>query len=331
MNAPATLADLHRLLDEDQALPPETATGLTSHLPMALQALQALGASAARLQAFRAAHQAHFHGEAGSVLPGIGPDWRAGLGRFDAYVALRSDFLARLADTGRDALLRETLPLLLQGAAAGALHGPIRVAHAVQAGHDGELASALAYWAARWQPVAPPQEQPQDLPFDTWTAALTDAALRWTAEAPLITLRIRLVELSPHYQALAGRLQAPPDLLPRLTRFAARGYARTRAFTVLHLVTGLRAIRLLMPWVDATAQAAAGPALVHAFTAAWLAARMTAWPELPPAPALPWGEMVRRAVASDDDHVIKLVHAALELSREDDDPVFAAAAARAVA
>ena len=89
MNAPATLAELHRLLDDDQALPPETATGLTSHLPMALQALQALGASAARLQAFRAAHQAHFHGEAGSVLPGIGPDWRAGLGRFDAYVALR--------------------------------------------------------------------------------------------------------------------------------------------------------------------------------------------------------------------------------------------------
>lgn len=331
MPTPATLTDLHRLLDPDQALPPETATGLTSHLPMALQALQAMGADQARLEAFRRHHQAHFRGEAGVALPSIGPDWRAGLGRFDAYAALRAAFLERLAVQGRDAVLHDSLPVLLQGAAAGALHGPIRVAHAVEAGHDGELASALAYWAARWQPVLPPAQQPQDLPFDAWAAALGEAALRWTPEAPLITLRMRLVELSEPYQALAGRLQAPPDLLARLTRFAAEGYARTRAFTVLHMVTGLRAIRLLMAWVEPQVQAAAVPALVHACTAAYLSARMTAWPALPPAPALPWGEMVRRAVASDDDHLIKLVHACVELSRDDDDPVFAAAAARAVA
>lgn len=331
MTTPATLADLHALLDADLDLPPETATGLTSHLPMALQALQSLGADRERLQAFRRRHLAHFQAEAGTSLPAIGPDWRAGLGRFDAYDALRTAFADRLAAHGRDAVLRDSLPVLLQGVAAGALHGPIRVAHAVEAGHDGELACALAYWAARWQPVAPPRRQPQDLAFDDWAAALADAALRWTPEAPLITLRVRLVELSAPYDALAGRLQPPPDLLARLTRFAAATYARTQAFTVLHLVTGLRAVRLLMTWVDAPAQAAATPALVHSVTAAYLAARMAAWPERPPVPALPWAEMVQRAIASDDDHVIKLVHSAVELSRDDDDPVFAAAAARAVA
>ncbi len=331
MTAAATVPDLHRLLDADQALPPETATGLTRHLPMALQALQAMSAPAERLAQFRSAHEARFAGVAGPALPDIGPSWQAGLGRFDAYEALRARFATWLDAEGRAAVLRETLPMLLPGSAAGAFHGPIRTAHAVEAGHDGELASALAYWAARWQPLMPPPQQPQDLDVEDWTAALSEAALRWTPEAPLIALRLRIVEGSPTYRALAGRLRRPDDLLPRLTRFAAERYAATASFTVLHMLTSLRALRLLLPLAGPGAEADAAPALVHALTAAYLAARMAAWPELPPAPRLPWDELLRRAVASDDDHVVKVVHAAWQLSREDDSPVFAAAAARAVA
>ena len=43
----------------------------------------------------------------------------------------------------------------LPGVAAAAFHGLIRTAHAVQSGHAGEVAAALAYWAWRWQPLAP--------------------------------------------------------------------------------------------------------------------------------------------------------------------------------
>ena len=50
--APATLAQLHRLLDAGQALSPTMRGQLSNHLPMAQQALLELGASALRLQAW---------------------------------------------------------------------------------------------------------------------------------------------------------------------------------------------------------------------------------------------------------------------------------------
>ena len=116
---------------------------------------------------------------------------------------VRAQGAAAVAAAGRDALLRETLPLLLQGAAAGALHGPIRVAHAVQAGHDGELASALAYWAARHQPLAP-------LPARAGTVADPLTLLRRLpavpSKRPLIALRMAHAAGHPALQAAVPRL-----------------------------------------------------------------------------------------------------------------------------
>ena len=60
----------------------------------------------------------------------------------------------------------------LPGVAAAAFHGLIRTAHAVQSGHAGEVAAALAYWAWRWQPLAPPPQGGEALPFDDWAARL---------------------------------------------------------------------------------------------------------------------------------------------------------------
>ena len=55
--APATVAQLHHLLDAGQALSATYRGQLSNHLPMAQQALLELGASAARLQAWSEAHE----------------------------------------------------------------------------------------------------------------------------------------------------------------------------------------------------------------------------------------------------------------------------------
>ena len=55
--APATLAQLHHLLDAGAALSPTYRGRLSNHLPMAQQALLELGASAARLQAWCEAYE----------------------------------------------------------------------------------------------------------------------------------------------------------------------------------------------------------------------------------------------------------------------------------
>lgn len=284
--------NLHRLLDDNLQRPPEYRQQFTNHLPMALHALHSLGASADRQRAFAAGYGARFEGR--TAQP-------------EAFAALRAEFDAALAREGEDAVLRRVLPELLPGVAAAAFHGVIRTAHAVEAGHRGELAAGLAYWAWRRQPLALPPTAGEPMAFEAWAAALIDAAPGCRFDGPMISVRMQQAGKSAPYLALAGRLQTAPDTLARLAGLAVERYTATRNFTVLHLVTGLRAVRVLMPWVDDTV--AVGAVLVRAFTAAYLAARVAPAALLPAPPAGDWPTVVAAAVASDDDHVIKLVEA----------------------
>lgn len=330
MNPSNTVVCLHRLLDREVLLHPESPDGLTSHLPMALQALQALGADETRMTAFASAHEMRFarDTDAPEAAPPLPSDWRALRGQTGTYAVLRAHFQAQLAQRSRDEVLREVLPDLFSGVAAAAFHGPIRVAHALQAGHNGELANALAYWAWRWQPVTTPPQPVPALDFELWAAKLEAAALQWTPQAPLISARIRMAELTPAFMALAGALRLDIGTLPQVNAWAAARYAATRSFTVLHIVTGLYAIEQLLAQVDETS--ARVSCLAPALTAAYLAARMSHWPLLPPLRQREWPEIVAAAIASEDDHVIKLVHVARQRFAESVDPVYHQAALRAV-
>ena len=306
-----SLRTLHELLDDQLRLPPETRDQLTSHLPMALQALHSLGASDDRMRAFATTYLRRFE-TTGTAAPGTPVDhWRALRGRDDAWPALHASFAAALARDGEEAVLRAALPDLLSGVAAAAFHGVIRTAHAIEAMHRGELAAALAYWAWRWQPLAPPRATSTPaLAFDDWAAQLIAGARGWTTEGRLISLRIGAATAAEPYHAFAGRLAPTPDLLPRLAALAVGRYAETRNFTVLHMVTGLRALRIVLPRVaDPTPLL---PGLVHAFTAAYLAARVGPETSSPAARTPAWDAVIAAAIAQDDDHVIKIVHACRE-------------------
>lgn len=288
-------ATLHRLLDRQLGLPPEYGGALASHVPMGLQALHAMGASPARLDEFaRRASEAEFRGEAG------GAD-------FGEFHALRAGFARTIGREGRDAALRRALPALMPGVAAAAFHGAIRTAHAIEAGHDGELAAALAYWSWRSQPLAePPAGAP--LAFADWAARLVLRAPAWRHESRSIALRMAAAVDSAPYRELGAALEPVPDLLQRLAAFAAERYAATANFTVLHMVTGLRALRVVSRWLDDVDAAL----LVRAFVAAYLAARVPAAPPMPPRRAGGWPEILAAACRSDDPHAIKLVHACRE-------------------
>ena len=299
-----TTATLHRLLDDNLRLAPEYGEMLTNHLPMALHALHAMGAGDARLAAFFDSYAARLEGRAAPDAAAAVADWRKLRGQSAAFAALRATFEKALDEDGGDAVLRRTLPELLPGMAAAAFHGAIRTAHAVQSGHRCELASALAYWAWRWQPLArPPEGEAMD--FDEWARALVVQARGWRHAAPPISMRMAAATRSAAYCGLAGRLRRADELLPRLAAFAAERYAATGNFTALHMVTGLRAVHVLSPWVDDLP--AVAPVLAHAFCAAYLAANLGA----ALAPPLPrsWGQVIAAAIASGDDHAIKLIHA----------------------
>lgn len=316
---------LHHLLDESLRYPSEYGDHLSSHLPMALAALEGLGADEARLRAFFAFYVRRF-----TALPCVDPPLRAG-------------FAAALARDGRDTVLREVLPRLMVGVGAAAFHGVIRTAHAIESRHEGELAAALAYWAARWSQLPPPAEVAPDIDdVADWLDAVDHRLLHadpdWHATAStarLISDRMLQAAHTTAYRETAGRLRVagrdPGALLHELALSAAARYAATRHFTVLHMATGARAVRVLAPWLPPGGEVLA-PLFQAVASASLASGPASAVPCARPVRAdLGWPQVCALARASDNDHVIKLVHAMVTQQAAAPHPVWLQAATAAVA
>ncbi|WP_326543918.1 questin oxidase family protein [Pseudorhodoferax sp.] len=321
--------NLHSALDQALACGPFYGGGLFNHLPMALHAAWALGADSARLQA-QITHDAPRLPPRPAARPRT--DWRTALGHRKAWAGLHADFAARIAAHGAETVLHDTLPVLMRSPHAAAFHGLIRSAHAFEGGHAGELAAALASWAATWvEPRVPAPDARSAAPLQhlaAWCAALQ--AARWRGEGRLISDRADAAMASPAYTALADTLEPAADLAQRreqLLQLALDAYLASGNFTALHLLTGLRAVRVLAPLLPAQPEVQAW--LTRAFVAAWLAAQLQRRPP-PDAPPPDWPALHAAALAQFDDHALKLVHACWQEDQHRPDPRWRAAAALAL-
>ena len=303
---------LHALLDANLRFRPDYQGHLSNHLPMALHALHSLGASPERLQQFYAGYATRLQTH---IAPGDGEDPRTAIdwlplrGQQDAYAALMAYFHGRVAAVGTSHVLAETVPALLPGVSAALFHGVIRTAHVYEAGHSGELAAALAYWACRWEVLPEPADTDTATGFEAWASQLVTQSSTWRAAGRTIPSQMLEATASPLYQRWAGALAPAPTLRVRvaqLSALAAERYAASPNFTVLHLVTGLRAFRVLLPWMDdsPTTQAV----LAQNFFAAYMAAQVQPDNASEVAPRS-WPQLIAAAMESDDEHAIKLVHA----------------------
>jgi len=308
----------------------EYASGLSSHLPMALVALARLGADDERLRSFEAAYAKRLHA-APPVEPWpAGEAWKQRLGDPRAWPAYRALFAQWIEAESAAEVLGQVLPALMPGVAASAFHGPIRVAYAITANHAGELGDALAYWACRWfacgeRLVVAPRTAARD-PRPALDALRTIEV----PEKPLIALAMAAVAAHPDFLPLASRLEVDErTTLPRLAALAAERFVAAGGFTTLHLVTSAHAMRVLLPWLDAPDRAAALAHYTQAFAAGWVTLQGAGAVPFDAAP-LPWPELVARAIESDNDHVIKLVDSCRELERSDGGAVWAQAATRVV-
>lgn len=321
--APATLAQLHHLLDAGAALSPTYRGRLSNHLPMAQQALLELGASAERLHAWSEHHEAELEPRVVARPARISVE--RDLGRPDSEGAWRAHFAARIAATGTAATLREALPLLVDGAGAIAFHGLIRTAHAVLAGHEGELAFGLAHWATHFLHLPTTADGPP-LALVDWLQALQRLPRPDYPAGSLISGRMAAWGASPDFAAVAARLHHGPDTLRDIALLAARTYAATGNFTVLHLLTASHAMSVLQPWWPV-------PELPRGFSVAAAAGLLASGAApvlaLDQAPSRLWATLSAAACGQDNVHVIKLTHAAWRLDRRWPDPAWRCAAERA--
>ena len=297
-------------LDRSLRFDAEYGERLSNHLPMLLVALHRLGATEVQLAKASTRYSTRLHAMPPLQAWAAGDAWRVPLGDPAAWPRYRDLFSTWLQEEGAREMLRQVLPALLPGCGAAAFHGLIRAAYAVAAAHRAELAHALAYWACRWLDLGLQDSaalggagQTEPAPLLAAAAALPGVG---TSASSYIVEGLHHAAEQPGFAAALAPLRLDEQTLPRLARHAARLYASSGNFTVLHLVTSAWALRVLMPFVDEPAPALAAYWRAYGAGVASVAARLTV--TRAPAP-LPWPQMVQAALASDDEHLVKLVHA----------------------
>jgi hypothetical protein len=335
-------AMLKDLLARTRLYHPSYRGGLCNHAPMALIALERMGAPPPRLEVFA---QMDLEGMEPAPRPGSAIDaanWRERLGEETAYADYLGFFQREVARLNGRAALRIYLPALASGLAAAAFHPMIRTAFGVIAEDDQEIAVGLAYWASRY--LAFPQAEDETAAVDPWLLPAEDPQILLTqlrqqndlefAPDPdnLIDRELATAAGHPRYPGIANALSIDDLTLGRLRQAAALLYLASGDFNSLHGVTGLHAARVLADYTD-DRRAFAG-AVWQALLALYLSLDR---PELPDAESvktsmaadLPdWNRILPAAVASDDDHVIKLVFACLAETRAGGGRIYHLLAAR---
>ena len=207
------MSSLNLLLDRAQSFAPTYyERHLSNHLPMALVALHALGATEEQTeQGF-----AQFSRKLEPAAPTTEPcaDWTQWRGQREAFAAVRAHFVHDISARGVDATLRAALPLLIDGVGGAAFHGLLRTSSATVARHDDELASGLAHWACSHMPLVRSRQldatnvavsQPQELELHEWLSEITSAPAPWKSPDDMIATLMRSYAKSESFQDAAPR------------------------------------------------------------------------------------------------------------------------------
>ncbi|HWD56009.1 MAG TPA: questin oxidase family protein [Acidimicrobiales bacterium] len=318
--------------------------GLANHGPMAAEALAHLGrgdAIAAWVEQYRKRLEP---APPPADRPLSEADWPAALGEeahFPDWLAL---FEREVADRPPVAVVGEWAPRLLPGTIGAAAHGLIRTAHAVRAlvaadtpARRLELAIGLAFWASSYRELPGP---PLLIGHEGAAAALADLPYL-PEDAPrhllISDMVVQVGAIADEFeQAVAslGWTGGPVELLDQLASGGALAYLRNAddgvAIGLLHAVTSPLACELVLPWLAVEDRDAALGYVWQAVAALHVAygidrTRDVAATTTPPSV----DALVDRALASGDEHAIKLTEAALRSFARSGDPVLLAAAADA--
>ncbi|HTU37653.1 MAG TPA: questin oxidase family protein [Acidimicrobiales bacterium] len=319
--------------------------GLANHGPMAAEALVHLGRADA-LPDWVARYAKRLDAAPPPARrPLTEAEWQDALGdeaRYPEWLAL---FEREVADRPPAAVVGEWVPRLLPGIIGAATHGLIRTGHALRGLGAAdtqprrlEVATALAFWASSYQELPGP---PLLIGSEDVAQALAD--LPYLPEdapaAVLISDRVAAVnDIADEFEQAVASLGWSGGAFALLDPLAAGGataYLRNAddggAIGLLHSVTSPLACELVLPWLAEEDRAAA---LGYAWQAAaalhvaYDTDRVTPVPrDAPPEPA----ELIDRAIASGDEHAIKLCEAALRAFGRCSDPAFLLAAADAAA
>lgn len=342
----AAYASMDDALDILAEYGPDLRNGLTSHAPMAVEALCALG----RPEAVRPWLDEYRKG----MLPRppfrerIPPEqWRSALAQPERVADWNAFFEEELRAAPWPVVLNRWAGRLAPGICASAAHGVIRVGHAVRSLGASEsplrvreLGDGLAYWAANYQELPTSDRAPERAlrPRDAIARVAVVPTERRVFTGTIVSSLEGLREF-PEFAPVIGFVDVSGDasvLVSELAEVFARVYlANTHdiltAIVFIHGVTSVAALGNLLPYLDeATARVAlryawqTGCGLYSAF-----GSRPAPAEEIEP-PREDADTLIDMAVAHGDEHAIKFTEACLHHSVLTGSPAFLAAARNAL-
>lgn len=294
------------LIADGHRFSPFYKVSLSNHLPMAVSALDRLGASVEEIAVF-AEHYVKIlepmPEPAGAVVEATIGEF---LGRRAAVASWIAFFRARIATSGAEAMTRLWLDKLMPGIGSVAFHGLLRLSYSVENGGDVERAHALAQWAADNATLGElPAFSSAGLPPEAALALLSGSKGRYPGGN--IVERMQKVRVDPRFPAIVANAGAVELTTPALARAMLAAYRATTSFTVLHGITACHGFRLLTPLMRDEAQGRLY--LWQALVCAYISAGgPDAGKPLAGDERLSWEKIARLAAVSRDEHDIKFVY-----------------------
>ncbi|HEV2778762.1 MAG TPA: questin oxidase family protein [Actinophytocola sp.] len=324
---------------------PEWGGNLSNHGPMAAEVLVRRGREE-QVPAWVDAYIGRLDKLPGPTEPITDANWREALSDFGRVGDWVGYFGAQVRERPWREVLATWWPRLLPGIVAGATHGVIRVSHAVRtllAGDESlasvtELAHGLGWWAARSTAVPGFAELAGSLePADA-----LESVPRIPDQSGVLAERFGQLGALPSFSRSLAALRPPADPDDARDRLADLVDAATLKYLthghgspvlLVHTATAPNAVLHTLPalprelWPPSLTAAWAASAAIISTYAPVAGAPREALPEAPNADD-PVAEVLDRAAANGDEHVIKFTDTAAEVFNRTGNPDALAASLR---
>jgi hypothetical protein len=326
--------NLESLLEEELSFDATTSNGLTNHLPMALVAKNALGASSEELRRYAARYRQRLVARRDPETVLTRDNWHSAIGREGAFEDLYVYFSRAVKDEGVEATMRDHIDATIPGICGAAFHGAIRLEYAIEVASPQRIAAGLAYLAESAMPLAEP------ISFDSSGASVDDAfaSLEGCDEfaalpsSGLISEQMRGAASMAIFRDALSRTRVSEDTLEQLRATGLTLFATTGDFTSLHAVTGVEALTAIRPFVhdreSFDGACFSGVAAAYATVGAPTLASTDWLDEFSASNDVNIEQIAEAGAQSDDEHVSKLVYSSLRLREATNNDLYLAVAAR---
>ena len=312
---------LESQLTFSQQFSPIYSKGLANHLPMAIIALDGIGASTDQIDVFINSYKDKLE-RIGEYCPSITEkNWNNFLGQRAYFKAYYQYFTEAIAQQGFKNVLYTHVDQLAPGICTSAFHSLIRLGLGVKIRDMREIASALAFWSSEYQTLGELQHSDTTIDYKNDLEALAGNLASCQSlqedpfDAPNIILRLDKVSKHTEFQKIVGGVSRLEIDIGSLADFSLRLFASTKSFTALHGVTSCHALRILNPYIGD--QKLVMRYYAQALLAAYISIqspKILHWSDfkLFETAGNSWRHMFKQAILSSNDHKIKMVFSCYE-------------------